>query len=178
MRLKDALDKLSELPLDTTLFYGLGNRLRQDDQVGLFIIQELRKADPNILACSEEDLSVESLLLALQAPAEHQEALPDECQAIVTAQPLLTDIVLIDAAKLDADQQLVLLDNQEIEQLDGTNSLSTHQFPLHLVAHMLQDLSLNVHLLAIGICGIEVNEPLTDEVEGLARHVLAAILGS
>lgn len=176
------LDKLSDLPLDTTLFVGLGNRHRQDDAIGLFVAERIHALEPSLLVCTEEHKPIETILLEMTDKSyvvntanETEDPHPLSCPDLNEMRNKISDVVLIDAAILPTFISACFLTDEQVNSLDGTHSLSTHQLPLQLLLTVLRGANYNVHLVAIAPHGLEFGKEMTEEVLQTAEYVLDCI---
>ncbi len=142
---KDLEEKLRlwSLGFKKMIILGIGNSIRMDDYVGVFIAKLLKARQlPNILVLECETV-------------------PESFTSVIKeANP--THVLMIDAANLNATPGFVrMISMEEIDDF----SLSTHDLPLSLLAKFIAyETNAKVALLGVQPKNLEFGEGLTNEL--------------
>ena len=136
---------------------GMGNYLKSDDAVGLYIIESVKKAaGDNCLLFNVEDV-IESYVFKI---AEL------DCDSVV----------VIDAVKAQAETGSILFGalDEEFEELSGT--LSTHKLALKMSGKIFTEHNKETYLLGVVVDNIDFGSELSPEVRESADVLIKIII--
>ncbi|RLI29989.1 hydrogenase 3 maturation endopeptidase HyCI [Candidatus Bathyarchaeota archaeon] len=153
MTLNELVDWLSDVRL--LLILGIGNLLRRDDAVGVYVVDELEGKVPSwvkLIRC---------------------EAVPENYLGVIKRlNP--SHVLLVDAAHLGEAPGAYRL--VPPEWVVG-ETLSTHRLPLYITAEYIRrETGAKVAILAIQPASIDFGEGLTSEVKRSVSKIVAVLL--
>lgn len=157
---REALRQMLTQANERLAIVAVGNELRGDDAVGVYIIHRLQR-----------DLPPSDDLLLLDAGSA-----PENITGILRQFEPAT-VLLIDAVDMDLRPGVIyLLDlNQDIVE----RIASTHTISLNLLAIYLRDtLDCSLHLLAIQPEQLNLNAPLSDAVQASMERIVNTCLNA
>jgi hydrogenase 3 maturation protease len=136
---------------------GIGNPIRQDDYVGLKIVQDLQGELPENVCLLECETVPESYILDIE-------------------QFKPTHVLLIDAAFLNLKPgKASLLDTEKIADFPA---ITTHMLPLRIFCeYVKQATGAKIALLLVEPASMEFGEGLSVEVQAAAKRLTKILLG-
>jgi hydrogenase maturation protease len=139
---------------------GMGNYLKSDDAVGLYIIESVRKAaGENCLLFNVEDVI--------------------EAYVFKIAELDCDSVVVIDAVKAQAETGSILFGklDDEFEELSGT--LSTHKLALKMSGRIFSEHKKETYLLGVVVdnidFGAELSLPVRESADALIKIIIDAL---
>lgn len=136
---------------------GMGNYLKSDDAVGLYIIESVKKAvSDNYMLFNVEDVI--------------------EAYVFKIAELDCDSVVVIDAVKAQAETGSLLFGNldEEFEELSGT--LSTHKLALKMSGKIFSEHNKETYLLGIVVDNIDFGAELSPAVRESADALIKIII--
>ena len=135
---------------EKTLIITIGNRLRSDDSVALYIADNIKKTPDYITLINAEN---------------KPENIIDHAESIMPSKT-----IIIDAANFNGNPgEIRLIPNEYIPD----STLSTHTFPLKVIVKILEeDTKSKVHFLAIQIQSVDLGENISKEVKVSADEII------
>jgi hydrogenase maturation protease len=136
---------------------GMGNYLKSDDAVGLYIIESVKKAAGNTGML----LNVEDVI---------------EAYVFKIAEMDCDTVVVIDAVKAQAEVGSILFGtlDEEFEELSGT--LSTHKLALKMSGKIFTEHKKETYLLGVVVNNIDFGAELTPAVKETADTLIEIII--
>jgi len=150
------LSEIKNVVSDNCCIVGMGNLLKSDDAVGIFIIESVKKATGDRYML----FNVEDVI---------------EAYVYKIAELPCSNIVVIDAVKADAETGSILFGklDEEFEELSGT--LSTHKLALKMSGRIFTEHKKETYLLGVVVDNIDFGAELSPAVRESA-HVLIKII--
>lgn len=150
------LSDIKRVVSDDCCVVGMGNLLKNDDAVGIYIVESLKKAAGE--GCML--LNVEDVI---------------EAYVYKIAELDCNNVVVIDAVKADAETGSILFGrlDEEFDELSGT--LSTHKLALKMSGKIFSEHNKETYLLGIVVDNTDFGTELTPSVRESA-NVLVRII--
>ncbi|MCU0848934.1 MAG: hydrogenase maturation protease [Spirochaetes bacterium] len=142
----EVLDKIESLLKDNTCLVGMGNYLRSDDAVGLYIVDELRDREVpgNLSILNVEDV-IESYVYKIAGL---------DCD----------NVVILDAVKADSTIGSIVFGRlNDFEEL--LSDYSTHKLSLKISGKILEEHNKQIYLLGIVADNLDYGTGISDEVK-------------
>ncbi len=144
----ESVSRIKELLNDKTCIVGMGNYLRKDDAVGLYIVDEVRDSKS---AISKNTLNVEDVI---------------ESYVFRIADSDYENVLIIDAVSTGdsntSSGSIIFGELNEYEEL--INDFSTHKLSLKMCGRILEEHGKKAYLLGIVAADIDFGTGLTSEV--------------
>jgi len=142
----EVLDKIESLLKDNTCLVGMGNYLRSDDAVGLYIVDELRDRE---VPCNLSILNVEDVI---------------ESYVYKIAGLDCDNVVILDAVKADSTTGSIVFGRlNDFEEL--LSDYSTHKLSLKISGKILEEHNKQTYLLGIVADNLDYGTGISDEVK-------------
>lgn len=151
------LSEIKSVLNDNCCIVGMGNLVKNDDAVGLYIIESVKKAVNDHFNL----FNVEDVI---------------EAYVYKIAELDFTNIVIIDAVKTNAETGSILFGklDEEFEELAGT--LSTHKLALKMSGKIFTEYHKETYLLGIVVdkidFGVELSPPVRESADILIQIII------
>ncbi|HOV08415.1 MAG TPA: hydrogenase maturation protease [Spirochaetota bacterium] len=151
------LSDIREVVRDNCCLVGMGNYLKSDDAVGLYIIESVKKIADNKSAI----FNVEDII---------------EAYVFKIAESDFKNILIIDAVKTDAEVGSVVFGKleDEFDELGGT--LSTHKLALKMSGSIFREHNKETYLLGVVVDNVDFGAELSTPVRESADMLINLII--
>lgn len=150
------LSEIKDVVSDNCCVIGMGNLLKSDDAVGIFVIESVRKA----VGGGYMLFNVEDVI---------------EAYVYTIAELNCTNIVVVDAVKADAETGSIIFGKLE-EEFDGLmGTFSTHKLSLRMSGRIFKEHNKETYLLGIAVDNIDFGAELSPSVRESAGVLIQII---